>query len=131
MQNGCVQVTIPAGRLTALIIDGIKPVVDIQDDLLAPTDKWTNDYFVSRDDMVRALVLHFGKVAHNAYIYLTADDSIYDRVMLECNGQTYHDDTYPYEFTLPLNGVQKFSANVKALNKKGETIDLGEIILNK
>lgn len=131
MQNGCVQVTIPAGRLTALIIDGIKPVVDIQDDLLAPTDKWTNGYFVSRDDMVRALVLHFGKVAHNAYIYLTADDSIFDRVMLECNGQTYHDDTYPYEFTLPLNGVQKFSANVKALNKKGETIDLGEIILNK
>lgn len=131
MQNGRVPITIPAGRLTALIIDGIKPVVDIQDDLLAPSDKWTNDYFVSRDDMVRAMVLHFGKVAHNAYIYLTADDSIFDRVMLEYNGRTYHDDSYPYEFTLPLNGAKKFSAIVKALDKKGKIIDLGEIILNK
>ena len=131
MVNGKVEVTVPAGGMIALIVYGVEPIVDIQKELLASSDKWSNDYYVSDGDIVRAMILNFGNLVSNAYVYLTADDTVYSRVTIEYEGKTYEDSVYPYEFTLPLNGVDSFNATVKAVNKSGVTVCLGDIKMNK
>lgn len=131
MIDGNINLEVPANGVVSVIIDRVIPNVKVQDDICTLVDSWSNDYYQSSDDVVRAMVINVGSIINNVYLYITKDDNVYNKVFFEYEGKKYSDSSYPYEFTIPLSGKKNFEVNVKAVDKRGIVVDLGNVLLNK
>lgn len=132
MVNGKFDIKVSANGITAVIIEGVEPKAAFQENLLASEKAWETGYYQSADGQVRAMILNIGNVARNAYIYLTQDDNKYSSVSLQSGSIKMTDNTYPFEFTVPLaKDAQTFEAEMSATNRKGQKVSLGKVLLKK
>jgi hypothetical protein len=132
MLNGKFNVRVSASGITAIIIDGITANVGFQNNILAQTEAWSNDYFESKDAKVRAMLLNFGNASKTAYVYLTEDDTKISSATLTVNGTKITDAIYPFEFTIPVsNEATEFNGEITVAFKNGESKTLENILLKK
>lgn len=110
LKNGRLTITVPAGGLTALEVEGLAVKPKFQDRLVGAkaSDAWSTDYLELPWGGARAMILNFGAAASTAFLYLQDDDSKYKEVSLTYRignsgaETTVTDAAYPFEFTVPL-----------------------------
>lgn len=132
MKNGKLDINVSTNGITAIIIEGVDVNVDFQDQILEKSVAWSNDYFKTKDGKVCAMLLNMGNYSRSAYIYLTEDDKAISSATLVNKDIKLIDETYPYEFTIPLTlESTKFEGEIIATDRNGKLKSLGTISLNK
>ncbi len=132
MQNGKLNIQVSANGITAIIIEGVEAKVNFQQNILAKSEAWKNDFYESKDGKVRAMLLNFGNSSKTAYIYLTEDDTKLSSVTLVSNGVSIVDAIYPFEFTVPVGmNATNFEAEIFVKELQGSTKSLGKVLLSK
>lgn len=128
--NGEVTLTLPAGGLASLAINGLTVATQLQDNVMGATNAlaWDND-LVDIDDLGgRGMVLNLGQDLSSAFVYLEDSRNDYDSVTLHYTvdgsmWQTAYDSAFPFEFTVPLGvSVSDFDFYVEGLNSGGQSV---------
>lgn len=131
------RVTVPAGGVETVILDGVVIQSDIQDKLIVHTPRPGQDFLSIPTGNAKAMLFHLGQYAKRAYIYLSDDDSLLKEARLryrDANGhfQTLTDVSYPFEFTVPLtegqNGLEFTLTTVDPVGniRESDLLQLGE-----
>lgn len=132
MVGGRFPVSVSADGITAVVIEGVSPVVRFQKEMLAKSKPWREDYFESEGDAVRAMILDFGSASRSAYVYLTEDDRNITSVQLQTKGGEFTDSAYPFEFTVPLKaGERKFEAVITVTRPSGKQEQITKVVLRR
>ena len=118
------EVTVPAGGITAVRIDGARPKVAFQRKLLAKTERVANDHVALEACDARAALLGFGDLGRRAFVYCRNDDSKVRSVTLsyrDASGkpQRLSDSAYPFEFTVEGLGNRGFAFELTAESVDG------------
>ena len=114
MSTGGFEVTVPAGGITAVRIDGAQPKVAFQRKLLAKAGRIANDHVALEACDARAALLGFGELGRRAFVYCRNDDSKVRSVTLSYRDpsgrpQRLTDSAYPFEFTVEGLGNLRFA----------------------
>jgi hypothetical protein len=110
VEDGSFKVTVKAQGITSVEIEDVEIAPTFQSRILARTNaaSWSPDYLEAPFGNARAMILP-GVEGDNAYIYLQSDDTEFRAITLhyEQSGSwnKIHDDAFPYEFTVPLDGA--------------------------
>ena len=140
LRNGRGTISVPAGGLTALEIEGLQVTPVFQHKLLAAdaTQAWAVDEADVSFGRARAMILNFGPAAKTAYVYLQADDAQFKQVSLTYatsgsdTPQTITDAVYPYEFTVPLaEDAAEFSFELAGVSVDNRTSKSERVTLRK
>ncbi|MGV3660539.1 MAG: hypothetical protein ACO1TE_10160 [Prosthecobacter sp.] len=139
VKNGVLKATLSPKGITAFVIDGLKPKVAFQDKFKAmPTmpRSVTHQRFKTPFGDAEAILLSFGPELTWLYTYLTADGSEVKsarlRVELPGRSESLSDDSFPFEFSLPLRpGESSLQLSIEALSPAGEAKSSGSIHLGQ
>lgn len=101
-------VEVSPGGITVVEVDGVEMNVHIQDRLLQRVGPWHNDYQQIGFGHGSAMIFNLGGLGERAYIWLKDNDNVYSRVSLvyqsdEGKEVNLTNESYPYEFTIPLS----------------------------
>ena len=124
------RVALTAKGITSLVIDGLAPRVSFQDKLNATparAEAITHQRLKTPFDDVETMVLSFGTELTWLYAYLTANgDEVKSaklRVKLSDRIETLTDESFPFEFTLPLKpGENTLELSFEAVNAAGQSL---------
>lgn len=110
--------------ITVVEISGVKPKVKFQDKVLHKEQNWHNDHRKLKFGNARVMIFNLGAVGKRAYIYLQEDDNTFRQVSLKYRNHEgksikVNDNSYPFEFTVPLDPDQK----AFRFNLEGERTD--------
>lgn len=138
MVKGRFPLTVAAEGLTAVMIEGLSVTPAFQQKLLAAdrAQAWRKDQAQFTWGEARAMILNFGSEMTTAYVYLQADDSVYSQATLtySMGGETLSltDETYPYEFTVPVpKGTKRLSLELSGREVGGRTTRSETVVLEK
>lgn len=122
-----ISLTVPAGGMVAVIVNGCEFKTNIQDDILAGDQAWKNDFVhVTGDISGKAMILNFGKNHKYAYIYSSDEKGTFQSIDIHysINGQeeqVMSDKAYPFEFEIKLpSDATDFQFRLVAGNKESE-----------
>ncbi len=138
VENGVLQASLSPKGITALVIEGLKPKIAFQDKFNAVSSRptaVTHQSFKAPVGNAEAVVLSFGSDLTWLYTYLTDDGrevkSATLHVDLPGRSETLTDDTFPFEFSLPLRpdeSVMRITVETQGTSgetNRSETLDLG------
>lgn len=129
VENGAVKVSLSPKGITALVIEGLVPQVSFQNKFnagAAPANAVTHRRFQTPFGDAQAIVLSFGPELMWLYAYLTASgDAVKSaKLSVELAGrtETLADETFPFEFSMPLTtGVTSLRLFVEGVSAGGQT----------
>lgn len=137
VNDGKFNIAVEAKGLTTIEIDDVQIEVKTQPDILERTqaDAWEKDYLEVSLGNARAMILP-GLDNNNAYLYLQSDEAEISAVILHYEQagawKTMHDDTFPFEFTVPLNRADaKFKFYFEGITVDGNVIRSKEEVLQR
>jgi hypothetical protein len=130
VEAGKARVALSPKGITALVIDGLVPRVSFQNKLNATParpDAITHRLLQTPFGEVETMVLSFGTELTWLYAYLTANsDAVKSArlsVALPDRTESLTDDSFPFEFTLPLRpGENELVLSLEAVSSKGQLL---------
>lgn len=129
VENGIFKATLSPKGITAFVIEGLKSKITFQDKFYAtpqpPSQSTTHQRFKTPFGDAEAIRLSFGPELTWLYVYLTADgDALKSaslRTDLQDRSESLSDDTFPFEFSLPLRpGEDSIKLSIEALDASGQ-----------
>ncbi len=137
LNNGSIKISVAPMGITTLVIDGLEIKPKFQQKIInhSDIDAWKKDYTTLTVGKTHAMILNMGDGLCNAYVYLQESDDKLKEVTLnyaidDSPQQSVKDNSYPFEFTVPLpNNNKKFKFNVETVGidnkiKKSENTTL-------
>lgn len=129
VDDGVFEIEVKPMGITAVAVEGLKVAPKFQDKIFNgdASDAWQKDILDIDAPKARALILNFGKEFKTAYIYLRDENPNYVKAKLyyKLNGKTktLEDDSYPFEFTVPLPAdAAEFEFILETAGKDGKTV---------
>lgn len=137
IERGEFRVTLSPKGITSLVIAGLEPRVSFQNKLNATparADAVTHQRVQTPFGDVQATVLSFGSELTWLYAHLTAKPGEVKsaRLQFKLPGRTESlaDESYPFEFTLPLKpGEKTLEVSIEAMNATGQSLRAAPIYL--
>lgn len=128
IEAGQARVTLSAKGITALVIPGLKPKIAFQSKLqpsATPANAITHQRVKTSFGDVETMLLSFGPDLTWLYAYLTADRGTVKsaKLKVELSGRTESltDDSFPFEFSLPLKpGETELQLEFETTNNDGD-----------
>lgn len=130
VKAGSFTVDVAANGITTVKIEMPTPKTTIQQRIQSGASAWSNDYAVSKDDMVQTMILNLGDGLCNVYTYLKIEDIEYKSASVVVNGVKMTDAEYPYEFTIKADS-DVIEIKVSALAKNGQVKTWEPLYLKK
>jgi hypothetical protein len=133
--DGKVSVTVSAGGLTALAIDGITVRPVFQPKAAESSAAWKKDTAeLSFGGGSKAVLFNFGPDLQSVYSFTKATGEVFTKVTLHyaCNGKwaSVTKESYPFEFTVEIpRDTDEFRFRYEAVAKEGGTVSSEEGIL--
>jgi hypothetical protein len=111
IEDGTLNIEVDGAGLTAVMVEGVAIRPGFQQRMLAVPNFPSAGYQVVDFGNARALRMQLGGYDQRIFIYLQDDDSKFSAVDLfyedeQGNEKTLKDQSYPFEFTIPLRGHQ-------------------------
>lgn len=105
------EVEVAGNGITAIRVEGLLPMLGFQQRLLSNSPSPHSSLQEIDFGQARAMVINLGEYDRRGYIYLREDDSHFSSVTLfyaDKDGKVTRllDEHYPFEFTIPLNGME-------------------------
>jgi len=126
LSNSSFEVKVPANGIIAVKVKGLSPKMGFQKQFLAKGPSLVNSLQEIDFGKARAMVINLGEYDRRGYIYLQEDDARFSSVTLFYQGEGGNvnrllDEHYPFEFTLPLKGIDEgISFWFSAINTEGK-----------
>lgn len=135
--DGKFRLPVKSKGISAVIIKGVSVMPKFQDNLFNNTKLWTNGSKNIKTGNSTAMVIDMGKGLKSIFVYLRENDETVSSAILSYKNQsgnkiTLTDNSYPYEFSIPLAddaGSFVFSLGIIDKNNKSsleENIKLSE-----
>ncbi|MEN3941705.1 hypothetical protein WJU23_10465 [Prosthecobacter sp. SYSU 5D2] len=127
-KNGQAKVSLSPKGITSLVVEGLEPLVSFQEKFTpaqARAEAVTHRRFKTPTGDAQAMILSFGPELTWLYVYLSADDQQVKSAKLKVNvsgrSEVLSDDSFPFEFTLPLKpGDADLNISVEIINRRDE-----------
>jgi hypothetical protein len=127
--DGAARISLSPKGITALVIEGVRIQARFQPKFIAgPADaeSISHQRLQTPFGEAQAMILSFGPELSWLYAYLTADDQTVKTarlgVVLPGRDETLIDDSFPFEFSLPLKAGEKgVSLSFEAISASGES----------
>ncbi|SMC98421.1 hypothetical protein [Pedobacter africanus] len=131
LKDGCFQVSVPAGGMTALAITGVKISSSFQDRILNVRKDKRSDYADIPEGDAKALLFKLGAYAQKLYVFLQEDDTKWKkaRLIYKIDGKTEvaaDKNEYPFEFTVPVDQDKPVRFYLELMDKNGKLVKSGE-----
>lgn len=133
LRDSVFTITVPANGIAAVAVENAAPDVKFQQILSATGDKG-KDYAEIKTGHAKALLFKLGAYGRRLYVYLEDDDNQWRSVRLhytDASGKTkqLEDDSYPFEFTVPLEKLYAVQCWLTLEKAGGGTVDSEKITL--
>lgn len=134
--NGAFDCTVAPGGIAVFVVENAVPVVQFQDKLLARSADAGNDYGVIAAGNAKAMLFRLGAYGRRLFLFLEDDDNRWRKVQLhytEGAGKEMRlkDDTYPFEFTVPLQAAGSVQCWLSLEKRDGTIVTSEKITLGK
>lgn len=131
LKDSAFTITVPANGIAAVALQDVHPQSSFQQKILAAAKDNTKDYAKLEAGHAHAMLFKLGGYGRRLYVYLEDDDNKFRKATLHYADQAITDSTYPFEFTVPLEGGQGIRFWLSLTDIHGKTTQSEKITLGK
>lgn len=131
LKDSAFTVTVAANGITAVALENVQPQSSFQQKILAAADDRSSDYVKLETGNAHAMLFKLGGYGRRLFVYLEDDDNKITRATLHYGDTAVTDNTYPYEFTVPLKDGEDIRFRLSVTDRQGRTTQSKAITLGK
>lgn len=131
LQDSTFTVTVPANGIAAVSLQNVTPQLSFQHLLLKHTPDNSKDYAKLSTGNAHAMLFKLGGYGRRLYVYLEDDDTKVRQATLHYGNESITDNTYPFEFTVPLKDGQRIRCWLSLTDINGKTTQSEKVTLGK